>query len=100
MIPNIPPKMFKEALKQYRRDVPSVGTVSFDEAQDLLKQGRICRGWMDDDNEKMCFHIIKSTTQYPHKSLFSANTEKELFATTIFMGMESGIDLDDLFFEE
>ena len=96
-IPGIPRKMFRDALKQYRRDVPSVGAVSFEQAQEFLRQDRICRGWMNTDGEKMYFHVIKSITEYPKKSLSSAETEQDLFKSTIIMGIQAGIDLDDLF---
>ena len=90
----IPPQALKEALKQYRKDVPSVGTVSFEESQDLLKKGMICRGWTIMGDERQYFHIIRSPQNYPEKTCLMGRNEKELFTTTIFLGMQSDIDFD------
>ena len=96
IITGIPPEAFKDALKQYRRDVRTVGTISFEQAQNFLEDGNICRGWMKQEDGKMYFHIIKSPTNFPEKAIFSAESEKELFAMTDMLGMENNIELEDL----
>lgn len=91
--------MFKAALKQYRKDVPSVGTVTYERAQQLLSEGRICRGWTEVDGQRQYFHVIKSPGNYPKKSLMLSDSEEGLFEMTIHLGMQYDIDLDDLLTE-
>jgi len=94
---NLSPEMLKAALKQYRSDVPSVGTISSEAVDQFLAEGRICRGWTQVDGKPQYFHIIKSPGSYPEKSALLGNSEKELFAMTVQLGMQHGIELDDLF---
>ena len=96
---SISPDDFKSVLKQYRKDVPSVGTVTSATVDEFLAAGRICRGWTELDSRKKYFHVIKSPGSYPEKSVFSADSETELLLLTIQLGMQYGIDLDDLFKE-
>lgn len=95
----IPPKALKAGLKQYRKDVPSVGTVSSEAVDQLFAEGRICRGWTTLDGQIKYFHIIKSPSRYPEKSVSFGESEKELFQMTIHLGMQHGIDLNDLLTE-
>ena len=90
----IPPHALKAALKQYRKDVPSVGTVTFEESQALLEKGFICRGWTETGEGKRYFHIIRCPQNYPEKTFMMARTEKELFTMTVYRGMDAAIDLD------
>ena len=92
----IPPAAFEDALRQYRQDVPSVGANSEQEVQQLLEQGRICRGWMSRTGGKLYFHIVKSPTEFPSKALMTAATERELFAMTVMLGMEHEVAFEDL----
>lgn len=89
----------QEAFQKYRQDVSSVGKVSPEEAQAFLDLGRICRGSIVRDGDKEFFHIIKSPTNYPEKSIFYSDSEKNLFMLTVMMGMGSGIEFGDLFSE-
>jgi hypothetical protein len=93
---NLSESDFKAALKQYRKDVPTVGTVNSETVDKYLDEGRICRGWTAWDGRKQFFHIIKSPSSYPEKSVFYGNSERELFEMTIFLGMEHDIPLNDL----
>jgi hypothetical protein len=90
-------KKFKDSLKQYRHDVPSVGKVDYATVEQFLSEGRICRGWTQIDGQLQYFHIIRSPGYYPEKSIFSGNTENELFQITIHLGMQHGIDFEKLF---
>lgn len=92
----IPPEMLKEALKQYRKDVPSMGRISYDEVEKLLSEDRTCRGWTTVGGREQYFHIIKSPTKFPEKSAMFADSEKDLFQMTVHLGMQHEIDLDDL----
>ncbi len=92
----IPVGVFKDALKQYRKDVPTVGTINETKAQQFLSAGHICRGWIETADGKMYFHIIKSPEDYPHKAFFSGDNEAELFGMTVALGMEHEIELEDL----
>ena len=96
---SIPPAALKAALKQYRKDVPSVGTISSETVDQFLAEGRICRGWTNLDGQPQYFHIIKSPGSYPEKSAMFSNSEAELFQMTVHLGMQHGIDLDDLLTE-
>ena len=89
----------KAALKQYRKDVPTMGTVDAATLDKYLSEGRICRGWTNCDGRKQFFHIIKSPGSYPEKSVFYGNSESELFQMTIFLGMQHNITLNDLLTE-
>ena len=95
----IDPENFKAVLKQYRKDVPSVGTVSFTVVDEYLAVNRTCRGWTELGDRKQYFHIIKSPERYPVKSILYADSETELLQATIHLGMQHEIDLDDLFKE-
>lgn len=90
----IPPEDLRIALKEYRRDVPSVGTVSFEKSQNLLEQGRICRGWTKIDQHKRYFHVIRSADDLSKRVFMNASSEKELFTMSVFLGMDAGIDFD------
>jgi len=92
----IPPSVLKQVLKQYRHDVPSVGTVPSEKVDQLLAEGRICRGWTTLDGQRQYFHIIKSPGHYPDKSAFYGDSEAALLEVTIHLGMQHNIDLDDL----
>jgi hypothetical protein len=92
----IPQAELKAAFRQYRKDVPSVGTISDDEVSKLLAAGKICRGWTEFDGQRKYFHIIKSPGHYPEKSVFYGDTEAQLFEMTVMLGMQSGINLIDL----
>jgi hypothetical protein len=95
----IPPEDFKTVLKQYRKGVPSVGTVSSTVVDEFLAAGRTCRGWTDLNGRKQYFHIIKSPGRYPEKSVFYADSETELLQMTIHLGLQHEIHLEDLFQE-
>ncbi|HEX9046224.1 MAG TPA: hypothetical protein VF988_04295 [Verrucomicrobiae bacterium] len=86
----------KAALKQYRKDVPTVGTIDSATVDQYLTEGRICREWTIWDGRKQFFHIIKSPGSYPEKSVFYGNSEQDVFQMTIRLGMQHGIDLKDL----
>jgi hypothetical protein len=92
----MPQAEIKAAFKQYRKDVPSVGTISDDAITKLLAEGKICRGWTTLDGQRKYFHIIKSLGSYPEKSVFYGDTETQLFEMTVFLGMQRGIALIDL----
>jgi hypothetical protein len=92
----ISPEFFKDAFKRYRSDVPSVGTVSSERAQELLEEGFICRGWVLMDEGKLYFHVIKSPTDFPQKAILTAASEKELFAMSVMLGIENEIEFEDL----
>jgi len=87
---------FRAALKQYRTNFPSVGTVNEETINKLLAEGRTCRGWTTAEGRPQYFHIIKMSRNYPEKSVFFGDTELELFEVTLHLGMEHGIDLNDL----
>ncbi len=90
----IPGSAIKEGLKQYRKDVPSVGTVSFEDSQQYLADGIICRGWTILEGKKRYFHVIRSPQEFPKKTFMVAESEKELFSMTVMLGMEAGIEFD------
>jgi len=92
----IPPAMFKDVLKRYRQDVPAVGTVSPQRVDELLAEGRICRGWMRQEGGSVFFHVIRSPTAFPEKAILSAENEEDLLAMTAMMGMENSVDLEDM----
>ena len=92
----VPPAELKAALKQYRKDVLSVGTVSSEQIDKLLAEGRICRGWTDWDGQQKFFHIIKSPGSYPEKSVLYGETEEQLFQMTVYLGMQHDIPLNNL----
>jgi len=73
-----------------------VGTASSEAVEQFLAEGRICRGWTTFAGKKKYFHIIKSPGSYPEKSAFYGKSESELFQMTIHLGMQHGIDLNDL----
>jgi hypothetical protein len=89
----------KAGLKQYRHDVPTVGTIDAATLDQYLAEGRICRGWTDLNGKKQFFHIIKSPGSYPEKSVFYGDTESDVFQMTIHLGMQHGIPLNDLLTE-
>ncbi len=95
----IPQADLKAALKQYRKDVPTVGTIDSEPLDQYLAEGRICRGWPTWDGRKQFFHIIKSPGSYPEKSAFYGNSESDVFQMTIQLGMRHGIALNDLLTE-
>lgn len=88
------PQELKIAMKQYRSDVRSVGTVSFEKSQALLEEGRICRGWTKVDGRKQYFHIIRSPQNFPEKTFMTARNEKEVFTMTVYLGMQAEIEFD------
>jgi hypothetical protein len=90
------PKLLKQILKQYRHDVPSVGTVTREAVDQLLAVGRICRGWTTFDGKRQYFHIIKSPGSYPDKSAFFGDSETEVLEMTVHLGMQHEIDLENL----
>ena len=90
------PQQIKAGLKQYRKDVPSVGTVTETVVDEFLAEGKICRGWTTWNGQKQFFHIIKSPDHYPEKSVFYADSEAELFEMTVGLGMQKDIDLKNL----
>ena len=94
---SISPEDFKAVLKQYRKDVPSVGTATSAVVDEHLAAGRTCRGWTELDGRKQYFHIIKSPGHYPEKSVLSADSETELLQMTIQLGLQHNIELQDLF---
>jgi len=90
----IPPHELKIGLKAYRKDVPSVGTVSFEKSQALLAEGRICRGWTKVGGLTQYFQIIRSPKDFPNKTFMMARNEKEILMLSIYLGMEASIPFD------
>ena len=95
----LPPADLKAALKQYRKDVPSVGVVNEASVDQFLAKGRICRGWTKFAGEAKYFHIIKSPGSYPEKSVLYGDTEEQLFQMNVYLGMQHDIPLQDLLTE-
>ena len=75
--------MFKIALKCYRKDVPYVGKIANADADKLLHNEKICRGWIVDEDSHKFFHIIKSPTNYPNFSIFYADNEEMVLKMTM-----------------
>ena len=90
----IPPHDLKIALKTYRKDVPSVGFVSFEKSQALLEEGRICRGWTKLGGLKQYFQIIRSPQHFPNKTFMTARNEKEILTMAVHLGMAANIPFD------
>jgi hypothetical protein len=89
-------KEIMDAFNIYKKQIPDVGVVSLGQADELLEKGQICRGKIIENDEIEFFHIVKSPTSFPEKSIFSGETELSLFQMLIFMGMKKDIDLDDM----
>ena len=92
-------KEIMDAFNIYKKQVPNIGTISLEQTDELLEKGKICRGRIIENNEIEYFHIVKSPTCFPEKSIFSGESELILFQMLIVMGMEKEIDLDDMFTE-
>ena len=90
-------KQFYQALEFYRQSVPFEGTRTKQKADKLLEKGKICRGWIVGHGGLEYFHIIKSPMNYPELTILIAEEEEQLFISTIMIGMQNDIDLDDLF---
>jgi|COG998Drversion2_1049125.scaffolds.fasta_scaffold26557_1 hypothetical protein len=86
-------KEIMNAFNFYKLQVPNVGRICIVQAEDLLEAGNICRGQIIENGKIDCFHIIKSPTCFPEKSIFRGETEFSLFQMLIIMGMEKGVDL-------
>ena len=90
-------KQFNQALELYRQDVAFEGTITKQKADTLLEKGKICRGWIVSHDGLEYFHIIKSPMNYPELTILIAEDEEQLFMSTIMLGMQNNIDLDDFF---
>jgi len=91
-------KKFQLLLQCYCQDVPFIGTITLDKANQLLAEKKICRGWMlGSDGELEFFHIIKSPTHFPKLTILVADSEENLLTTTVMLGMQNNVDLEDLF---
>lgn len=93
----LPQKMLTKALEIYRQEVPFIGTITNDKAEDLLKEGKICRGWMLGPSGLEYFHIIKSPSKFPELSILVSDSEENLFFSTVMLGQQKDVDLDKLF---
>lgn len=92
----IDPKVFKALLKQYRHDVPTVGIVTQDVVNQLLVDGRICRGWVVTSGERMYFHIVRSPENYPEKTVSYGPSEEAVVTILIYLGYSKGVDFEHL----
>lgn len=90
-------KQFQQLLKCYRQDVPFAGTITQERADELLEEGKICRGRIFGQGRLEYFHIIKSPTHYPELTMLLSDSEETLLETTVMLGMQNNVDLEDLF---
>jgi len=95
-VKDIFPKETITAFNIYKQQVPDIGIVSLKQAEELLDKGQICRGRIIENNEIEYFHIVKSPTCFPDKSIFCGESELVLFQMLAIMGMQKEIDLDDI----
>ena len=84
------------AFNIYKGQVPNVGTFSSEQVDELLEKGQICRGRITNSDKGNYFHIIRGPNNFPDKSLCVSDSEFNLFYMTLNMGMERGVDLDDM----
>lgn len=90
-------KQFQKLLEAYHREVPFVGTITFEKANQILEEGKICRGWILGENGLEFFHIVKSPSNYPDLSILMGPDEETLLVSTVMMGMQNNIDLEKIF---